>query len=167
MDVTYCSYPTRLLPLSARSCVLLANDWGGAIAWVFAARYPHLVSAMVNMAGPHPVLFEKNASLTQLARSYYMFVFQAPLLPELWLGSFDTRVALSFSEGYMKVRGGGRGGEPRAFPSVPPARSLFRSFLRVKSVYLHQLVCSPITSPQPHMSYLFLWTAVPPGGCCE
>lgn len=56
------------------------------------------------MAGPHPTLFERNASLQQIAKSYYIFLFQAPLLPEIWLSAFDWRIGNSFTEGYMKCR---------------------------------------------------------------
>jgi hypothetical protein len=69
---------------------------GGAIVWYVAAAYPELVSGLVSLCGPHPLLFQRNLSLRQLLKSYYMFVFQAPLLPEIWLSSFDYRLAEAF-----------------------------------------------------------------------
>ena len=39
--------------------VLVAHDWGGAIAWNFAIALPHLLHKLVIINAPHPYLFMK------------------------------------------------------------------------------------------------------------
>jgi pimeloyl-ACP methyl ester carboxylesterase len=40
--------------LGRRSCVLVGNDWGGYVAWVFAAAWPERVERLVVINAPHP-----------------------------------------------------------------------------------------------------------------
>lgn len=64
-------------------CILVAHDWGGAIAWNFAYAYPQMVEKLIVLNIPHPTLFTKGLkTLQQLRKSWYMFVFQLPWLPE-------------------------------------------------------------------------------------
>lgn len=65
---------------------LVGHDWGAVAAWSTAARRPDLVTSLTTVSVPHPAAFLR-AMLTsdQLARSYYMFLFQLPWLPELAL----------------------------------------------------------------------------------
>lgn len=70
---------------------VIAHDWGGAVAWTFAMSYPEYVDRLVVMNCPHPVVFMKNLMRNprQLLRSWYMFFFQVPGIPELAIRSFD------------------------------------------------------------------------------
>ncbi len=69
-----------------RAAAVVGHDWGGAIAWAFAMRYPHLLERLVILNVPHPVRFEQGLrTLRQLRKSWYMFFFQLPVLPEAWL----------------------------------------------------------------------------------
>ena len=64
------------------TCVLVAHDWGGAIAWQFAHAHPEMLDRLVVMNLPHPVrMFEGLATAAQLCRSWYIFFFQLPWLP--------------------------------------------------------------------------------------
>ncbi len=64
---------------------IVGHDWGGAIAWYVATFWPSLVDKLVVMNCPHPNLFYKGIlKPAQLKRSWYMFFFQIPWLPE-WL----------------------------------------------------------------------------------
>ena len=72
--------------LGYESCVLVAHDWGGAIAWNFTYAYPEMVDKLIVLNLPHPAKFvEGLRTLKQLRKSWYIFFFQLPLLPELLL----------------------------------------------------------------------------------
>lgn len=72
--------------LGYETCVLVGHDWGGAIAWQFAHTHPAMLEKLVVMNLPHPVrFFEGLADAAQLRRSWYIFFFQLPWLPEKWL----------------------------------------------------------------------------------
>jgi pimeloyl-ACP methyl ester carboxylesterase len=72
----------------AREAVIVGHDWGGAIAWTFAMEHPEATRRLVVMNCPHPAIFAEHlrGNWRQLARSWYMFFFQIPWLPETLLG---------------------------------------------------------------------------------
>jgi len=62
---------------------LVGHDWGGVIAWAFAARHPELLDKLVILNAPHmEVYLRKVGRLPQMFRSWYVLFFQLPLLPE-------------------------------------------------------------------------------------
>jgi pimeloyl-ACP methyl ester carboxylesterase len=65
---------------------IVGHDFGGAIAWRFAQKFPHMLNRLVILSAPHPSRFAANLiqDLNQLRRSWYIFAFQIPGLPE-WL----------------------------------------------------------------------------------
>lgn len=67
--------------------ILVGHDWGGAVVWQAAAQYPQRVSRAVILNVPHPAVMMKHlrTNFRQLLRSWYMFLFQIPWLPEHWL----------------------------------------------------------------------------------
>jgi pimeloyl-ACP methyl ester carboxylesterase len=66
---------------------LLGHDWGGAVAWLFANRYPDLVRRLVIVNSPHFSVMRHHmrANPAQRRRSRYIFFFQLPWIPELLL----------------------------------------------------------------------------------
>ena len=72
--------------LGYKKCVLVAHDWGGGIAWSFAYAYPEMVERLIIMNCPHFAKFSQGLRTPkQLLRSWYMFFFQLPAIPELFL----------------------------------------------------------------------------------
>jgi epoxide hydrolase 4 len=70
---------------------LVGHDWGGAIAWHLAAHHANKLERVIILDCPHPALMARALSTNpvQRRRSWYMFFFQLPLLPELWLKKND------------------------------------------------------------------------------
>ncbi|WP_293340633.1 alpha/beta hydrolase [Microcoleus sp. CAWBG58] len=78
--------------LGYKSCVLVAHDWGGAIAWSFAYAYPEMVDKLIVMNIPHPAKFAEGLrTRQQLLKSWYIFLFQLPFLPEFLIKLGDYR----------------------------------------------------------------------------
>lgn len=68
----------------ARRRLLVAHDWGAAIAWAFAIRRVRPLDGLVIMNVPHPAIFRAvlKRSWAQRKRSWYVLFFQLPVLPE-------------------------------------------------------------------------------------
>ena len=72
--------------LGEESAHIVGHDWGGAIAWQLAMNHPESVRSLAILNIPHPALFIKGLrSFEQLRRSWYMFFFQLPWLPEQYV----------------------------------------------------------------------------------
>jgi pimeloyl-ACP methyl ester carboxylesterase len=68
---------------------LVGHDWGGAIAYHVAAWHPDVVDRLAVVNCPHPSVMARRIWWPpQLARSWYMFFFQLPLLPERLLSAY-------------------------------------------------------------------------------
>jgi pimeloyl-ACP methyl ester carboxylesterase len=69
----------------ADRATVAGHDWGGGIAWQVAMHHPEAVERLVILNAPHPAAFLREIRTPgQLRRSWYMFFFQLPWLPE-WL----------------------------------------------------------------------------------
>lgn len=67
--------------------VLIAHDWGAVIAWYFAIRQIRPLEKLIICNVPHPGAMSSGGfSFEQLKRSWYIFFFQIPGLPEWMLG---------------------------------------------------------------------------------
>jgi epoxide hydrolase 4 len=75
--------------LGAREAAVVGHDWGAAVAWAVAQHYPDYVWKLAALQVPPPAVWAKNLSLRQLLRSWYMFFFQLPSLPEWWISRDD------------------------------------------------------------------------------
>jgi len=76
----------------ARSTLLLGHDWGGAIAWAFALAAQRELDRLIVLNLPHPLRFLQGLKRwPQIARSWYIYFFQLPLLPEWLLGAGHAR----------------------------------------------------------------------------
>ncbi|MBD1998293.1 alpha/beta hydrolase [Leptolyngbya sp. FACHB-541] len=65
---------------------VVGHDWGGAIAWHMAQKFPQYLDRLAILNAPHPQHFmqEMVSNLDQLRRSWHVLAFQIPGLPE-WL----------------------------------------------------------------------------------
>jgi pimeloyl-ACP methyl ester carboxylesterase len=73
----------------ARKAAIVAHDWGAAVAWAVAQKYPERVSKLAVLQVPPAAVWRANISLRQLLRSWYMFFFQLPRIPEWAIGRKD------------------------------------------------------------------------------
>jgi pimeloyl-ACP methyl ester carboxylesterase len=66
---------------------VVGHDWGGVVAWHLAGRNPERISRAVILNAPHPATLWRYARRhpSQLAKSWYVGLFQLPLIPELSL----------------------------------------------------------------------------------
>jgi epoxide hydrolase 4 len=73
--------------------MLVAHDWGAIVAWLFAIRQIRPVQKLVIMNVPHPMVARREIrKWRQLWRSWYVFFFQLPYLPEMVLRRGDAQV---------------------------------------------------------------------------
>lgn len=86
---------------AGRPVTLMAHDWGALVAWVFAIRRLRPLERLVVMNVPHPARLPeefRRPGSDQLKRSWYVFLFQLPGLPELGLTAGRARaVGRAFS----------------------------------------------------------------------
>jgi pimeloyl-ACP methyl ester carboxylesterase len=75
--------------LGARRAAVVGHDWGAAVAWAVAQRHPEYVSKLAALQVPPAAVWKKNISLRQALKSWYMFFFQLPALPEWFIGRGD------------------------------------------------------------------------------
>jgi pimeloyl-ACP methyl ester carboxylesterase len=62
---------------------LVGHDWGGALAWRAAMWHPARVRKLATLNSPHPQqLARAMRTLRQVRKSWYVFFFQLPFLPE-------------------------------------------------------------------------------------
>ena len=68
----------------AKTVTLIGHDWGAGLAWTFAANRVRPLERLVIMNVPHPAVMSAHLrrSWAQLKKSWYMFFFQLPGLPE-------------------------------------------------------------------------------------
>jgi pimeloyl-ACP methyl ester carboxylesterase len=84
---------------------VVGHDWGAAVAWWLALARPERVSRLGILNVPHPAVMRRHllSSPRQMLRSWYVFFFQLPGLPERFLAR-DGFASLA-----RAVRGGRRG----------------------------------------------------------
>ena len=72
-----------LAAMTIKQTFIVAHDWGGIIAWALLKQHPQLfLKAIINNA-PYLPSYSK-PTLKQLRKSWYVYFFQLPRLPE-WL----------------------------------------------------------------------------------
>ena len=66
--------------LGVERCILVAHDWGGAMAWAFAIAHPQMVERLIIVNAPHPAVFARElaSNPAQAQASQYMLLFRSP-----------------------------------------------------------------------------------------
>src|SRR5438876_9212599 len=79
--------------LGKEKIFLTGHDWGAAVAWSAALLHPQRIAKLVVLNVPHPSVMRKFLSTRprQVLRSWYMFSFQLPWLPEAFFSAFNFR----------------------------------------------------------------------------
>ena len=86
--------------LSKKKAIVVAHDWGAAICWNLAIVRPDLVERLVILNVPHIIAFQKQfKGFNQLLKSWYMFLFQSPYLPEILLSLKDYEWLITLFRG--------------------------------------------------------------------
>ncbi len=59
---------------------MVAHDWGGAVAWSFAMRFPEWLEKLIIINSPHPAVFARELlnNPAQQKASGYMLMFRTP-----------------------------------------------------------------------------------------
>ena len=71
---------------------LVGHDWGAAVSWMTATLYPEILKKMVILNVPYPTLLTgswRSFDSEQIYKSWYIFFFQLPNLPEERLSKND------------------------------------------------------------------------------
>ncbi|MGH3764576.1 MAG: alpha/beta fold hydrolase [Pseudonocardiaceae bacterium] len=84
---------------------LVGHDWGAAVAWALTAGRPDKVRSLTALSVPHPWGFVKAmATSVQGLKSWYMYLFQLPWLPERLLHSQHVRLLTSSGQSAERAR---------------------------------------------------------------
>jgi len=80
--------------LGQKKIFLAGHDWGAAVAWSVALLHPQRIAKLVILNVPHPSVMRRfmMKRLRQALRSWYIFFFQLPYLPEKLFSAFDFLV---------------------------------------------------------------------------
>ena len=84
---------------------LAGHDWGAAVAWSVALSYPERIARLAILNVPHPSVMRRYlmSNRRQLRRSWYMFFFQLPFLPEALFSANNFRMGASAMEQSSRV----------------------------------------------------------------
>jgi pimeloyl-ACP methyl ester carboxylesterase len=86
--------PDRGGHASEQQAYVVGHDWGAAVAYTVAMAHPEVVRRLAILNVPHTArLLEGFRTLKQLRKSWYMFFFQIPRLPEYLISRDDCSFA--------------------------------------------------------------------------
>jgi epoxide hydrolase 4 len=136
---------------------LVGHDWGAAVAWWVALRYPEKVARLAILNVPHPVVMIRTlrTNRAQLRKSWYIFFFQIPFLPEALTRRNDWAFAVRSLKGSSR-RGTFNDDDIREYRRAWGRKNAFHSML---NWYRAAVQRPPKTPPDPriHLPTLVLW----------
>jgi pimeloyl-ACP methyl ester carboxylesterase len=89
-------------PAGVATFTLVAHDWGGVVAWVFAAQHPEMLDRLVIINAPHPTIFGRllREDPAQQQASAYMLMFRSPQAEAtLSANSYEMLTSLVLGDG--------------------------------------------------------------------
>ena len=75
-----------------KNIVLIGHDWGAVIAWFFTMRKIRKLDRLIICNVPHPAKMDLRRNWSQLRKSWYIFFFQLPRIPEMILGAKNAKL---------------------------------------------------------------------------
>ncbi len=80
--------------LGQKKIFLAGHDWGAAVAWSTALLHPQRIAKLAVLNVPHPSVMRRYMTTQprQTRRSWYIFFFQLPYLPEALFSAFHFRL---------------------------------------------------------------------------
>jgi pimeloyl-ACP methyl ester carboxylesterase len=83
--------------LGQQQIFLAGHDWGAAVAWSAALSHPERIAKLAIVNVPHPSVMRRylQTNRRQLRRSWYIFFFQIPFLPEAFFRARNFRMGAS------------------------------------------------------------------------
>lgn len=84
---------------------VIGHDWGAAVAWALTAGRPDKVRSLTALSVPHPWGFvTAMATSVQGLKSWYIYLFQLPWLPERLLRIQPVRLLTLFGQSCERAR---------------------------------------------------------------
>ena len=85
--------------MGAVKATVVGHDWGGGVAWTVAQLFPQRVERLVAMNCPPPqvLIHDLLTNPSQTAKSWYMFFFQMPRLPEKFVAANIAKMLVAGS----------------------------------------------------------------------
>ena len=84
---------------------LAGHDWGAAVAWSVALLHPSRVAKLAILNVPHPSVMRRYLmkNRRQLRKSWYIFFFQLPFLPEAFFSARNFRKGVASLVGSSRL----------------------------------------------------------------
>ncbi|MBY0065049.1 alpha/beta hydrolase [Priestia aryabhattai] len=147
-----------------KECVLVAHDWGGAVAWAFAYTYPQYVKKLVMFDAPHPYTFirELAENPAQREASSYMSFFQQPNSQDELLANNSEKLRNMLTEPGIKKGYLTKEEEAKYVEAwnQPNAMKSMLNYYRASSLYpFEERVHKPVALPHKvfHSPTLIVW----------
>lgn len=79
--------------LGRKDAHVVGHDWGAMVAWAFAQEHPELLRRLAILNVPHPLAMMRGLRRPeQMKKSWYIFFFQLPGVPERVIRRNDFRM---------------------------------------------------------------------------